>query len=177
MAPVLSLTYSPVQIAGHNSPAFLMDPFRLHVSGYFNPVFFSAWTFFSQELNRNLDGFKYEASQLKNMSNEVNGSGKPCTLNAKKWTLVKTKSKTDSRGRVFVGIDYHDIEISAYVSEVDQDLEFCGDYIILPTYKEIRKSRIKKEIGEPVTVQKSGDLWLGAENKDKYVKIFVKVLA
>lgn len=177
MAPVLSLTYSPVQIAGHNSPAFLMDPFRLHVSGYFNPVFFSAWPFFSQDMTRNLDGFKYEASQLKNMSNEVNGSGKPCTLNAKKWTLVKTKSKTDSRGRVFVGIDYHDIEISAYVSEVDQDLEFCGDYIILPTYKEIRKSRIKKEIGEPVTVQKSGDLWLGAENKDKYVKIFVKVLA
>lgn len=177
MPPVLSLTYNPVQIAGHNSPAFFMDPFRLHVSGYFNPVFFSAWNFSCKNLNGKPDGFKYQASLFKNMQDEVNGSGKPCTLNSKKWELVKTKSKTDSRGRVFVGIDYHDIEISAYVSEVDQDPEYCGDYIILPNFKEIRKSRIKKEIGEPVTVQKSGDLWLGAENKEKFVKIFAKVSA
>ena len=54
--------------------------------------------------------------------------------------------------------------------------EKCKSYVLLPqsVFSEVRKTRIKEQVGEPIKVQSSGDVWLGAGNKDKFVKIFVR---
>jgi hypothetical protein len=39
----------------------------------------------------------------------------------------------------------------------------------------VRKSRIKEQVGEPLKIQKRGDVWMGAVHKNKFVKVFVRI--
>ena len=94
---------------------------------------------------------------------------------SKAWKLLEFDKKTDYRGRIYVGDPYYNLEIAVFISDVNIPLEICKNYYILPQslYTEIRKSRKKTEVGEPLKVQKSGDVYTTCP--DKYVKIFVKV--
>jgi hypothetical protein len=105
--------------------------------------------------------------------NSLDGSG--YQKDSRAWKLLDIHKKTDHRGRVYVGDPYFNMEIAVFVSDTDQDLEICENYYILPyiLYKEVRKSRKKSERGDPLRVQKSGDVYTTCGNK--YVKIFVKV--
>jgi hypothetical protein len=95
---------------------------------------------------------------------------------SKFWELLGIHKKTDARGRVFTNESYFGKEIAVFVSETEQDLQMCEHYYLLPysQYKEIRKTKIKDEIGEPLKVQKGGNVYTTCPNM--YVKIFVKVI-
>jgi hypothetical protein len=97
-------------------------------------------------------------------------------LDSNKWDLVVITKKTDSRGRIYVSESNCGKEIRVFVSDEDIDPGKCKNFILLPYafFTEVRKSRIKKNAGEPLKVQASGSVWMGAENKDKYVKVFVR---
>jgi len=90
------------------------------------------------------------------------------------WKLLEIKRKTDDRGRIFTNEIYYDKEIAVYVSDTDQELEMCEHYYLLPysLYKEVRKTKFKDEVGEPLKVQKNGNAY--TTYKNKYIKIFVK---
>lgn len=166
MPPVLSLHSIPGQTARHNSRALSMNPPGLHVAGCSDPAF-------SSESGAGADSVK-----LINLSNiYINmqadeNSGE--YLNLKDWELLEINRKTDSRGRIHAGEKYYGSEIKVFISEIDQDPEKCKNYLLLPksVFTEIRKSRAKDKIGEPLTVQKNGDIW--TTQKDKYAKIFVR---
>lgn len=168
MAPVLSLYSVPVQTARHNSQACSMNPYRLQVSGLFCPV----------SLPVNSVKYIKMSSLLIDMQADENGSkGEHYALDTKIWKLLDIKKKTDSRGRIHVNEINYEKDIRVFVSNVDQVPETCKNYILLPhtIFTEIRKSRVKEQAGEPMKVQSSGDVWLGAGNKNKFVKVFVKV--
>lgn len=115
------------------------------------------------------------AKPFKYMTNEENDStGEFFTLDTKLWQLLEKNRKTDSRGRVHAGENYYGKEIRVFVSDVDQEPETCKHYILLPSsiYSEVRKTRVKDQIGEPLKVQTNGDIW--TTKKDKFVKIFVR---
>jgi len=112
------------------------------------------------------------------MQDEENGSnGEYYSLDTQIWKLLDITKKTDSRGRVHVNEINYKREIRVFVSDGENDPSTCKNYILLPhsVFTEIRKSRIKEQTGEPLKVQSSGDVWLGAGNKNKFVKVFVKV--
>jgi hypothetical protein len=92
------------------------------------------------------------------------------------WNLLEINKKTDARGRIFTNESCFGKEIAVFVSETEQKLEMCEYYYLLPysQYKEIRKTKIKDEIGEPLKVQKGGNVYTTCPNM--YVKIFVKVV-
>jgi hypothetical protein len=98
-----------------------------------------------------------------------------CTR-TKIWNLLEINRKTDMRGRIHVNEINCGKEIKVFVSDVDQEPEKCKSYVLLPqsVFSEVRKTRIKDQVGEPIKVQSSGDVWLGAGNKDKFVKVFVR---
>jgi hypothetical protein len=100
--------------------------------------------------------------------------GKGYTIDSRIWKLINLNRKTDARGRIFTHESYYGKEISVYVSDTDQELEMCEYHYLLPysLYTEIRKTKFKDEIGEPLQVQKNGNVY--TTFKDKYVKIFVK---
>jgi hypothetical protein len=95
-------------------------------------------------------------------------------LNTKTWELLEISRKTDSRGRIHAGENYYEKDIRVFVSDVEQEPEKCKFYLLLPKsiFTEVRKTRIKGQIGDPLKVQKNGDIW--TTHKDKYVKIFVR---
>jgi|NGEPerStandDraft_6_1074524.scaffolds.fasta_scaffold181254_1 hypothetical protein len=98
-----------------------------------------------------------------------------CTR-TKIWNLLEINRKTDMRGRIHVNEINCGKEIKVFVSDVDQEPEKCKSYVLLTqsVFSEVRKTRIKDQVGEPIKVQSSGDVWLGAGNKDKFVKVFVR---
>jgi hypothetical protein len=100
--------------------------------------------------------------------------GKGYTIDSRIWKLLDIKKKTDVRGRIFTNEIYYNKEIAVFVSDTDQDLDMCEHYYLLPyfQYKEVRKTKFKDEVGEPLNVQKNGNVY--TTFKDKYVKIFVK---
>lgn len=108
------------------------------------------------------------------MQSGENGDGG--YLDSREWKCLEIPRKTDFRGRIHVGDKYIESDIRVYVSDVDAAPEICKYYILLPKslFTEVRKSRIKTQVGEPIKVQTSGDIWLGSGNKNKHVKIFVK---
>ena len=108
------------------------------------------------------------------MQTEENDGG---YVNLKKWKPIIIKRKSDSRGRFHIGEKYFGMDIRVFVSDYDIEPEKCKKYMLFPepVFKEIRKSRIKDKIGELITVQKSGDVWMGKGNKNKFIKAFVKV--
>lgn len=167
MPAALSLT---VQTARHTAPyssqhtvaysqAFSMNPPGLHVLG-------------CGALNS--DNYINQPRHYKNMQTEENDGG---YVNLKKWKPIIIKRKSDSRGRFHIGEKYLGMDIRVFVSDYDIEPEKCKKYMLFPepVFKEIRKSRIKDKIGELITVQKSGDVWMGEGNKNKFIKAFVKV--
>jgi hypothetical protein len=92
------------------------------------------------------------------------------------WERLEINKKTDARGRIFTNESYFGKEIAVFVSETEHKLQMCGSYYLLPysQYKEIRKTKHKNEIGEPLKVQKGGNVYTTCPNM--YVKIFVKVV-
>lgn len=177
MNAALSLTIiSSFQTAWHNSHAFSMNPYGLQVSGANTPDFVSNDPVFvtSCSSEPNTDNYLNMSNIIKNMPSSETGDGG--YLDSREWTLLDIPRKTDFRGRIHVGEDYIETDIRVYVSDAEYDIEICKHYILLPEslFKEVRKSRIKKHIGEPIKVQNTGDIWLGSGNKNKYVKIFVR---
>ncbi len=169
--PALSQTIiSLLQTAGHNSPALSMDPFGLHPAGHLVPVFpvvcYDSWFDSDNIINM--------ASLSKDMQTDENGGN---YLNTKKWKLLEINRKSDDRGRIHVNETNYGKEIKVFVSEYDAELEMCKHYYLIPDsiFTEIRKSRIKAQTGEPLKVQKSGDVWMGSGNKNKFVKVFVRI--
>ena len=114
------------------------------------------------------------ASLSKDMQTDENGGN---YLNTKKWKLLEINRKSDERGRIHVNEKNFGKDIRVFVSDVNQELETCKHYVLLPqsVYTEVRKSRIKKQVGEPLKVQKRGDVWMGAVHKNKFVKVFVRI--
>lgn len=187
----LSLPYSPVQTARHAVPyslqhtgtysrAFPMDPCGLHAA---RPDGLGSCPYGSAGLGclscshqgANLAKYIKIAKHFKDMDNEENSStGEFFTLDTKVWQLLEIIRKTDSRGRVHTGENYYGKEIRVFVSDVDLELEKCKHYLLLPSsiFSEVRKSRKKDEIGEPLKVQLNGDIW--TTKKDKFVRIFVR---
>ena len=97
-------------------------------------------------------------------------------LDSNQWDLLDISKKTDPRGRIYVNESNCGKEIRVFVSDEDEEPGKCKNFVLLPysVFTEVRKSRIKKNAGEPLKVQASGSVWLGAGNKDKYVKVFVR---
>ena len=170
MLPVLSLNNISGQTAMHTAPyslqhtvtysqAFSMNPSGLHVFGC---------------TALNSDNYINQPHHYKNMQTEENDGG---YVNLKKWEPIIIKRKSDSRGRFHIGQKYFGMDIRVFVSDYDIEPEKCKKYMLFPepVFKEIRKSRIKDKIGELITVQKSGDVWMGKGNKNKFIKAFVKV--
>lgn len=122
----------------------------------------------------NSDNYINQPRHYKNMQTEENDGG---YVNLKKWEPIIIKRKSDSRGRFHIGEKYLGMDIRVFVSDYDIEPEKCKKYMLFPepVFKEIRKSRIKDKIGELITVQKSGDVWMGKGNKNKFIKAFVKV--
>lgn len=171
MLPVLSRTIiSSFQTAGHNSPALSMDPFGLHLAGLGSPAFpvgcCESW--------RGSDNIINMASLSKDMQTDENGGN---YLNTKKWKLLEINRKSDERGRIHVNEINYGKEIKVFVSDIDVEIEMCKNYYLIPDsiFTEIRKSRVKAQTGEPLNVQKSGDVWMGYGNKNKFVKVFVRI--
>ncbi|HPT82225.1 MAG TPA: hypothetical protein PLI46_13790 [Methanosarcina thermophila] len=108
---------------------------------------------------------------------QENGSGEYYSLNTNIWKLLEINRKSDSRGRIHVNEKNFGKDIRVFVSDVNQELETCKHYVLLPqsVYTEVRKSRIKEQAGEPLKVQSSGDVWMGAVHKNKFVKVFVRI--
>lgn len=174
MLPVLSQTIiSLLQTAGHNSPALSMDPYGYHFAGSEHPAVVSVKSFDS--VSENTIKYINPSSLLNNM--QENGSGEYYSLNTNIWKLLEINRKSDSRGRIHVNEMNFGKDIRVFVSDVNQELETCQHYVLLPqsVYTEVRKSRIKEQVGEPLKVQKSGDVWMGAGNKNKFVKVFVRI--
>ena len=174
-APLSRTIISSLQTVRYNNRALSMAPFGLHVAGPSGPACLP------------LVGCMDCGNSVKyiNMSNlfiamqdDENGNkGEHYALDTKIWKLLDIKKKTDARGRIYVNETNYEREIRVFVSDVDTDPETCKHYSLLPhsIFSEIRKSRVKEQAGEPMKVQSSGDVWLGAGNKNKFVKVFVKV--
>lgn len=162
MFPVLSqTTISLLQTVGHNSPALSMD-----LAGCSYPA-----------VPEKSVKFINLSSLFNNMQEDENGSGEYYTLNSNIWKLLEINRKSDSRGRIHVNEKNFGKDIRVFVSDVNQELETCQHYVLLPksVYTEVRKSRIKEQVGEPLKVQSSGDIWMGAGHKNKFVKVFVRI--
>jgi len=179
-SPLSFAIISSFQTAPHiycaNSRALSMNPIGLHitnpnglVSGSDEPVFMT-----SCSDDNDTDKYLNMSNIIKNMNSSENGDGG--YLDSREWSLLEINRKTDFRGRVHAGKKYIDSDIRVYVSDMDANPELCKHYILLPDsiFTEVRKSRIKKEVGDPMRVQTSGDIWLGNENKNKFVKIYVR---
>lgn len=152
------------QHTGTYNRALSMDPERL---------FFS-----TNSTNANTDKYINSANFLNMlMSNYENHTkGTYYSLDTKIWNLLEINRKTDMRGRIHVNEINYGKEIKVFVSDVAQEPEKCKSYVLLPqsVFSEVLKTRIKEHVGEPIKVQSSGDVWLGAGNKDKFVKVFVR---
>lgn len=149
------------------SLALSMNPSGIHVNGLSSPY----------SLPKNSDKYLKRSNLCTYMHSEENGNiGEYYTLNTKYWKRLDITKKSDARGRIHVNENNCGKDIRVFVSDVDQELETCKSYILLPhlIYTEIRKSRVKDQAGDPLKVQSSGDVWMGSGNKDKYVKVFVK---
>lgn len=176
LAPLSLTIISSFQTARYNNQALSMNPFGLHLPGRAPPVEPSVQSVVLDGTYRTVnDSDKYinKANHYKNMQTDENERGE--YINTKKWKLLNINRKTDARGRIHVNEVNYENEIKVFVSDSEQDLESCKHYVLLPhsIYTEIRKSRAKDQIGAPLKVQKNGDVW--TTQKDKYVKIFVKV--
>lgn len=174
MAPVLSLCSTQGQTARHNSQALSMDPSGYHVAGSDDPAFFS------EKCKKNYgNSVKYlnVTSLFLHMQDGENKSGEYYSLNSKIWNLLEINRKSDTRGRIHVNETNFNKEIRVFVSDVDQEPETCKTYFLLAhsVFTEVRKSRIKEQIGEPLKVQSSGDVWMGSGNGNKFVKVFVRI--
>jgi len=147
-----------------------MDPYRYHFAGCSDPAVPSV-----ASVSGNSDRFINQSSLLNNM--QENGSGEYYSLNTNIWKLLEINRKSDSRGRIHVNEKNFGKDIRVFVSDVNQELETCKHYVLLPqsVYTEVRKSRIKEQAGEPLKVQSSGDVWMGAVHKNKFVKVFVRI--
>jgi len=96
-------------------------------------------------------------------------------VNTNKWNMLDLNKKTDARGRIHINGINIGKDIRVFVSDVDQELEICNNKLLLPypTFKEVRKSRAKNQIGEHLKVQNNGDVW--TTQKNKHVKIFIRM--
>lgn len=155
------------QTAQHDSQAFSMNPYRLQITGQNSPVF-------SPNVETFSDRYLKQANLSKDMQEDKNERGE--YLDTRIWKLLDINRKTDARGRIHVNETNYEKDIRVFVSAIDQELETCKNYVLLPDsiYTEVLKSRAKDQIGEPLKVQKNGDVWTGSINKNKFVKIFVK---
>lgn len=176
MLPVLSQTItSLLQTAGHNSPALSMYPYGYHFAGCSDPAVVSVKSLDS--VSEKSVKYINLSSLLNNMQEDENDSGEYYSLNTNIWKLLEINRKSDSRGRIHVNEINFGKDIRVFVSDVNQELETCQHYFLLPLsiYTEVRKSRIKEQVGEPLKIQKSGDVWMGAVHKNKFVKVFVRI--
>jgi len=176
MAPALSLMVQTVRHAGSYSDTqtepysrtFTTEPGGLRVAGPDDPAFFPA-------ARKNSDKFINISNLCKVMQEDENERGEYHTLDSKIWELLEINKKTDSRGRINTGSEsYYNVDVRVFVSDIDQEPEKCKSFLLLPKtiFTEVRKSRVKTQAGEPLKVQKNGDIW--TTQKEKYVKIFVR---
>ena len=156
-APLSITNNSSFQTARYNNQALSMGPLRPHT-----------------RINEFRNSVKYLniSNHCTYMQTEENERGE--YLDTRIWKLLEINRKTDSRGRIHVNEINYGKEIKVFISDLDQELETCKKYALLPhsMYTEIRKTRVKDQIGEPLKVQKNGDVW--TTQKEKFVKIFVK---
>lgn len=174
MAPVLSLCSTPGQTRGHNSPCLSMDPKGYHIAGPDDPAFFGKKIKFPEKC-KNSDKYINLTNICKDMQEEENERGEYHTLDSKVWELLEINKKTDSRGRINTGSESnYNVDVRVFVADVDQEPEKCKSFLLLPKsiFTEVRKTRGKDNIGEPLKIQKNGDVW--TTQKEKYVKIFVR---
>lgn len=179
LAPLSLTIISSFQTAWYNNQALSMNPFGLQ--------FPERRKFLFPPLGARTDFFCDDPDKYLNMSNVYNNMSSDETegqsdnehgeyLDMRNWELLDIQRKTDSRGRIHVNEVNYNKDIRVFVSDINKELETCKHYFLLPhsTYIEIRKTRGKNNIGDPLKVQKNGDVW--TTQKNKYVKIFVKVL-
>jgi hypothetical protein len=184
MLAVLSLTIiDQFQTAEHNSPALSMNPYDLHVECSNEPEIFNFFgknkkiekikNFTKFEKIENSDRYMKMINECKYMQTEENEGG---YLDSRNWKVLDINRKTDSRGRIYAGETYYGKDIRVFVSDINRYPEICKHYILLPSniYTEVTKSRKKGELGDPLKVQKNGDIWTTIKNKDKYVFVFVR---
>jgi hypothetical protein len=152
-----------------------MYPYGYHFAGCSDPADVSVKSFDS--VSEKSVKYINLSSLLNNMQEDENDSGGYYSLNSNIWKLLEINRKSDSRGRIHVNEKNFGKDIRVFVSDVNQELETCKHYVLLPqsVYTEVRKSRIKKHVGEPLKVQKRGDVWMGAVHKNKFVKVFVRI--
>jgi hypothetical protein len=110
------------------------------------------------------------------MQKDENENGEYYALNSKRWKLVEANPKTDERGRIYLNREYVGLEARVFVSAESNEPETCRKYVLLPKSQWFEARRVRgrgdKEIGEPLKIQTSGDIWTG--HKDKFVKVYVK---
>jgi len=157
-------------------------PYSLKHTGTYNIASLSSsGTLFSCEkckifkkCKKNSDRYINIINKCKDMQTEENGGE---YLDTRKWKALDINRKTDSKGRVHAGESYHEKDIRVFVSDIDKEPDICKHYILLPshTFKEVKKSRKKNEIGDPLVVQRNGDVWTTLANKNKYVRIYVRM--
>lgn len=169
-APLSLTIISSFQTARHNSRTLSMNPSGLHVAGADTPA-----SNLSDPTCTDSDKYINKANHYKNMQTDDTDCGGYININ--KWKLLDINKKTDPRGRIHVNETNYDKDIRVFVATVDKEPETCKQYVLLPDsiYKEVLKSRAKIQIGDPLKVQINGDVWTGLINKNKFVKIFVKV--
>lgn len=180
MLPPLSFAIiSSFQTAWHNSQSLSMNPFWLQFAGYFDPAWPLRFGADPNFVSPDSDKYLNMSNVYNNMQTDENDGRHNNEhgeyLDMQTWELLALDRKTDARGRIHVNEINYGKDIRVFVSDVNQALETCKHYFLLPhsVYAEIRKTRGKSKIGEPLKVQKNGDVW--TTQKDKYVKIFMKV--
>lgn len=109
------------------------------------------------------------------MMSDENG-GEYYSLDMGIWKLAETKTKTDDRGRVYLSRTLIGQEARVFVSDSDEDLVTCKNFVMLSKkhWTELRGIRGERA-GQPLEIKSNGDIW--TSQKDKFVKVFLKVQA
>ena len=108
-------------------------------------------------------------------SDDLENGGEYFSLNTQVWEIANTKTKTDGRGRVYLSRNLIGKEARVFVSDTNQELITCRNYVMLSKKYWIELRGIRGEnAGKPLEVKSNGDIW--TSQKDKYVKVFMKVV-
>jgi hypothetical protein len=160
-----TVPYSLLQ-AGTYNRALSKEPERLHVTGLECPAFISN----DIEIR---DRYLNIPNSLIFMTLDENG-GEYYSLDMDIWKLAETKTKTDERGRVYLSRTLIGQEARVFVSDSDEDLVKCKNFVMLSKkhWTELRGIRGERA-GQPLEIKSNGDIW--TSQKDKYVKVFLKV--
>jgi hypothetical protein len=152
--------------AGTYNRALSKEPERLHFTGLKYPACSSCGI-------ENEDKFINLTNSLTFMQ-AVENSGEYYSLDMDIWKLAETKTKTDDRGRVYLSRTLIGQEARVFVSDSDEDLVTCKNFVMLSKkhWTELRGIRGDRA-GQPLEIKSNGDIW--TSQKDKFVKVFLRV--